>query len=508
MSPAPTPAIPPKPTSETAQKTEEKKLLQQMLLPQKGNPLIRDEDIVNYLQKKGNPLKKNILNTLEQPFNFLLLLDGWHCIAISVIFGLTLSLYNNCVFGKGSSSTLSLRLLKIPLFTASIYNMIEFGIANIAIFIVERMIINIENDSVAATTTFNDEFHNNNHNNGPKGPKLLPILLPCSLFSAVAIALSNASLKLLTLSHYTMVKSSSPIFMVTFSFIFGLEKLSLKLALIIVVIAVGVCLSVWNPSPHKVLFNITSSEWSLGVLLILSATCVAALRWTMTQILLKSPPSSISSTSTETAAQRITLLNQHIDASPTRKLSHLLFSLHLIRGMSSIVSCTLFFLSLWREGGLHLQSPFLTVGPLLWRAWLTVLVGGMQTFILLLLDYHVMREFSIGIMTLSVIGVGKEMTLISLSVLIFNDHLSKLNLLGLFVSIGGIIMYNIYKNSRAGGNRSNDVSLSYNRNSNISDNDDDGDHLNADPLSPLIIDKVKDDEMDGCSTGFNDILVE
>lgn len=119
-----------------------------------------------------------------------------------------------------------------------------------------------------------------------------------------------------------------------------------------------------------------------------------------------------------------------------------------------------------------------------------------------------MREFSIGIMTLSVIGVGKEMTLISLSVLIFNDHLSKLNLLGLFVSIGGIIMYNIYKNSRAGGNRSNDVSLSYNSNSNSNNGIiDDDDQLNADPLSPLIIDKEKD-EMEGCSTGFNDILVE
>lgn len=475
---------PSEPSHRSPPRSPLKQQQQHQHLTQKGTPLFRDEDIINYIQKKGNPIIQSIIKILEKPINLLLLLDGWHCIGISVIFGLSLSLYNNCVFGNGSKSPLSTKLINIPLFTASIYNIIEFIIANIFIFILERMM---------AANSFNENDFINNRSPSKEGhhPSFLPLLLPCSIFSSIAIALSNASLKILTLSHYTMVRSSSPIFMVTFSFLFGIESLSLKLASIIITIAFGVLLSVWHPSQN---ISLNSSEWSFGVFLILAATCIAALRWTMTQILLKSP-----TTNTRQESPFLSLMSLPC-STKSMKLRHLLFSLSLIRKMSFVVSCCLLFLSLIRENGLHLSSPFLSYNvALFWRAWATVFIGGLQTFILLLLDYHVMREFSIGIMTLSVVGVGKEMALISLSVLIFGDRLSRLNLLGLLISITGIIMYNIYKKK-----------MMEQQPPEGHDTDAIVDADNNNPISPLLItEKEEGNVKGGGGVGdFNDILIE
>jgi len=63
----------------------------------------------------------------------------------------------------------------------------------------------------------------------PKIKDYITKVVPCGLATGLDIGLSNNSLKYITLSFYTMVKSSAPIFVLLFAFMFKLEKPTIKL---------------------------------------------------------------------------------------------------------------------------------------------------------------------------------------------------------------------------------------------------------------------------------------
>ncbi|KAG8762802.1 Triose-phosphate Transporter [Serendipita sp. 397] len=101
--------------------------------------------------------------------------------------------------------------------------------------------------------------------------------VPTAVATSLDIGLSNLSLKLITLSFYTMCKSSSLIFVLLFAFLLRLEKPSLRLIFVILLITAGVLLMVF-----------TTTSFSLGgLILVLSASFLGGLRWGLTQILLK-----------------------------------------------------------------------------------------------------------------------------------------------------------------------------------------------------------------------------
>lgn len=74
-----------------------------------------------------------------------------------------------------------------------------------------------------------------------------------------------------------MVKSSTPIWVLLFSFVFGFEKPRLLLVAIIVVMVAGVILTVEGETKYD----------HLGFILVLVASIVSGLRWSMTQLLLQ-----------------------------------------------------------------------------------------------------------------------------------------------------------------------------------------------------------------------------
>lgn len=74
-----------------------------------------------------------------------------------------------------------------------------------------------------------------------------------------------------------MVKSSTPIWVLLFSFLFGFEKPRLLLVAIIVVMVTGVILTVEGETKYD----------HLGFILVLVASIVSGLRWSMTQLLLQ-----------------------------------------------------------------------------------------------------------------------------------------------------------------------------------------------------------------------------
>lgn len=74
----------------------------------------------------------------------------------------------------------------------------------------------------------------------PSGPDWISKVFPCALATALDIGLSNTSLKSITLTLYTMCKSSNLVFVLVFAFLFKLEKLRWNLVAVIMVITVGV----------------------------------------------------------------------------------------------------------------------------------------------------------------------------------------------------------------------------------------------------------------------------
>jgi solute carrier family 35 protein C2 len=107
--------------------------------------------------------------------------------------------------------------------------------------------------------------------------------VPTAVSTSLDIGLSNLSLKTITLSFYTMCKSSSLVFVLAFAFLFHLETFSIRLVGVILLISMGVLLMVATET-HFVLG---------GFVLVLSASALGGLRWSLTQLLMRSKRSGM-----------------------------------------------------------------------------------------------------------------------------------------------------------------------------------------------------------------------
>jgi solute carrier family 35 protein C2 len=194
-----------------------------------------------------------------------------------------------------------------------------------------------------------------------------------------------------------MVKSGAPVFVLLFAFLFRLEKLNLKLILVIFVICLGVGIMVANETK----FNM------VGYLQIQTATVLSGLRWVLTQVLLE---------------------NQR--AGMNNPLATSLF-------LAPVVAVSLFFAFLFTEGfGNLLASPkFDTVKDSVYLLF-SLAGGGVLAFVMVNIEYALICSTSV--VTLSVAGIMKEIVTISAAILVFGDKMTHNLLLGLVVSLIGI----------------------------------------------------------------------
>ena len=219
-------------------------------------------------------------------------------------------------------------------------------------------------------------------------------VVPCAFFSAAEVALSNLSLRRVSLSVYVMVKSCSPIFILLASVMLGIERMSKELFTIIALIAGGVQMAIYKPS--------SVVDW-VGLGLVLMATAMTGMRWCTTQVILHSCKDDV-------------LIDGPVMA---------MFSLSPIM---ALLTGTL--------------SLILETGPM--QHFLQVLsILGLITIVLLLVEYALVQRASA--MTLSVASVLKELLVISISVLFLGEPISWFNLIGLFLSILGILLYTRHK---------------------------------------------------------------
>ncbi|XP_040431583.1 solute carrier family 35 member C2 isoform X3 [Cygnus olor] len=201
---------------------------------------------------------------------------------------------------------------------------------------------------------------------------------PAALSTSLDIGLSNWSFLYVTVSLYTMTKSSAILFILLFSLLFKLEEMRVALVLVVLLIAGGLFM-----------FTYKSTQFNTqGFMLVLCASFLGGIRWTLTQILM-----------------------QKAELGLPLSVSEKLFHFH--------------------EAGM---LPCL-VGKLF--------LGGILAFGLGFSEFLLVSRTSS--LTLSVAGIFKEICILLLATRLLGDHLSLLNWLGFAVCLSGISLHVILK---------------------------------------------------------------
>ncbi|CAO0801236.1 unnamed protein product [Mucor circinelloides] len=288
-----------------------------------------------------------------------------------------LSIYNKTLMGKEHYN------LNLPLLMSAVHS----GIHSI----ISRILIKQYNHTINQYSMFD----------------YITKVIPCGIAAAVEISCANASLVLITLSFYTVIKSSTPVWVLLFSFMFGFEKPTLNLTAVISLIVIGVSLTVDGESHYN----------THGFMLVLVAAIASGLRWNLTQFLMKKK-------------------DKQQQQSPLATMYHL----------SPIMFITMLSLSLYIERPFQHHQNASSSLDFAFKA-LTLLsimaVGGILAFMMTLSELYLIKGTST--VTLSVAGISKEILVITLSVFIYGDILTTKTYLGLFISILGIAGYNYYK---------------------------------------------------------------
>ena len=236
----------------------------------------------------------------------------------------------------------------------------------------------------------------------------LSVAIPCGLVTSFDVGLSNLALVRITMTFYTMVKSSSPIFVVISAYCFGIEKITPALILTVLVISAGEMLTVIG----EVEFDM------IGFILVLSAAILSGMRWTVVQLKLQTLEPKLRST---VATMRI--------LSPFMLISMLMLSF--------------MFEEPWNKFGANNHSgTTYFAGPwdILWTVGLG-LFGATLAICMITCEFYLIMESTAVILMIG--GVLKELTTILLGVSVMGDQLNTTNALGVLVVFSGVMLYKV-----------------------------------------------------------------
>lgn len=227
---------------------------------------------------------------------------------------------------------------------------------------------------------------------------------PCGAATGLDIGLGNMSLKYISLTFYTMCKSSVLGFVLLFAFLFRLEKPSWKLAAIIATMATGVIMMVAG----ELAFN------ALGFILIMSASFFSGFRWSLTQILLIRNPATSNPFSSIFFLAPVMFLTLIIIAIPVEGPVAFAQGVQTLAGKRGVLT---------------------TIGILIFPGFLA--------FCMTASEFALLKRTSV--VTLSVCGIFKEVLTITTAATVFGDELTVINFSGLAVTIVSIACYNYIK---------------------------------------------------------------
>eukprot|EP00039_Didymoeca_costata_P008195 m.108960 g.108960 ORF g.108960 m.108960 type:complete len:405 (+) comp13988_c0_seq1:299-1513(+) len=272
-----------------------------------------------------------------------------------------------------------------PLTVTFVHMMITMGWAKVGRFYVARW-YNVKNASIS----WNDMIYK---------------VYPAGAAAALDIGLSNVSLTTgLHLNIYTVCKSTVLVFTLLFSFMFGLQKPSVPIFVVIFLVVGGV-----------ILFQAKASVPvnAGGFVLVMLASMFGGLRWVLTQVLMK---------------------RQNLEFSGT---------VDTLYHVAPCMALTLFPFAIALESRGISQSEQL--GADIWLTTVAIVLFGACIAFCLTLSEFLLVSFA-GSLTLSIAGIAKELLTVGLAAcLVSGNSLTGINVLGLLVSIVGIAYYNYIK---------------------------------------------------------------
>lgn len=267
---------------------------------------------------------------------------------------------------------------RFPLFKSSLQNLVHFIMASIVLHSKKDK---IKKESYMYTT------------------------IPCAIAGAIDIGLSSYSLRTVSLAFYTMIKSSSPVFILLSGMAFGIEKPSITFFLIIFTIGSGVFLTSFKNSN----FDMT------GFGIISFASFMAGFRWAFIQYL--------------------------IEKRGIKKGG--LYS--TIKDLCLPISCILLAMSYYNEGFYEIiRSEFFNNTKNALKNLSFIFASGILSFSLICSEFTLVSKTSV--MFLSISSIIKELAIIFISLYKKEVELNNINYFGLCISVVGILCYNYKRN--------------------------------------------------------------
>ena len=196
-------------------------------------------------------IQQHLVSFYRNQCVYLVPMAGWF------LFSALLSTYNKVVFGSGNMS------FPCPLLLTSVHFFIQW------IF------------SWSISTLF-PKFFGGDTIKDMSWSQFLAVSIPCGLVTSGDVGMSNLALVRISITFYTMVKASTPVFVLAWAYVFGIERITWPLLVVVMVIASGEFLTVMG-----------ETEFDLaGFLLCLAASCLSGARWTLVQLKIQSldPP--------------------------------------------------------------------------------------------------------------------------------------------------------------------------------------------------------------------------
>ena len=232
-------------------------------------------------------------------------------------------------------------------------------------------------------------------------------VVPNGVATGLDIGFSNYSLVFITLSFYVMCKSTTPLYLLTFAILWGIEKPSWSLAGVVTVITCGLLLLVAGETR----FNLA------GFILVMSAAALAGLRWTITQVLLQGNKT------------------HGATGGPVEVLFHLTPIMGLTLGIISIS-----FERLWT---VIPASPYFSTPHHTLITVCILAIGGIIAFSMVWAEFMLIANTSA--LTFMVVGTFKEIVTVGAAVLFLHEPFTVVNAMGLVVLVAGVLLFNWIK---------------------------------------------------------------
>lgn len=312
--------------------------------------------------------------------------------------------YNKWMFSKDNLN------FHFPLFTTCMHMVVQFTLAALVLYFVPSL--RPRHDPIDPRHVQYAPISHSQQEEQPEQPQK-PLMTkwfyftrvgPCGAATGLDIGLGNTSLKFISLTFFTMCKSSVLAFVLIFAFLFRLEKPSWKLGGIILVMTIGVVMMVAGETA----FN------ALGFILVMTAAFFSGFRWSLTQILLLRNPAT------------------------SNPFSSIFF-------LAPVMFFALLVIALPAEGPAEVAAGFRVLAdakgiPL---SIAILLFPGALAFLMTASEFALLKRTSV--VTLSVCGIFKEVLTISAASIIFHDQMTPINISGLIVTIAAIAAYNYIK---------------------------------------------------------------